>query len=168
MSQGVEGKGPRAADAPGRLQKVWGSVDEDGVYIEPIGRTKQEFKDETNINNIIAQIGRTKSTEWIEKNTAWMQQLGDRDVPDINYKELMDIVTGSEERFLQLPSDIRAGFQNDVATFLDFVQSENGEVELAELVAKAKPVASKLGSVMAASEEPATTRNPPSSDGDES
>lgn len=146
MSMQYGNEKTRDALADGRVRKYFSTIDEEGEIIEDKGRTKQEFAKDADINNIVSSIMRSGTTDWLEKHKEWLKEAGDVEVPDIDFKAAMDIVASSESRFAQLPSEIRSGFNNDPAEFLNFVQSENGAIELAELVARAKPVVTKAGS----------------------
>lgn len=147
MSQ-LLNEGIRAEDAPGRLVQVYSSLDEEtGEVIAPVGRTKQEFKDEVDINSIVKVILKTGKTDWLEANQAWMQQVGDTEVGSMTYKEVMDVVAGSAERFAELPSDVRSGFNNEASQFLDFVQGRGGVDELAAMIVAARSPVVKKGSV---------------------
>lgn len=175
-----ENQEPRAADAPGRLQKhfVIEVIDSETgeVTFEPDkGKTRQEFKEETDINVIVERMTDKQATDWLEQHEEWLKSAVDQTVPNIEYRELLAVVMDAEERFLDLPADVRAGFNNDPAEFMEFVQSEGGDIELAELVAKSRKKTKKAGSVAKASEpEPAhkqaaparPTEDPPSSGGD--
>lgn len=162
MSQGTEGRGLREQDAAGRVQLHFAWLDEETgeIVMEP-SRTKQEFADESDINNIIKNILRTGANDWLEKNDAWMKETGDVEVPNVNFRELMTTLAEANERFMGLPSAVRAGFGNDAAAFTDWVQSEGGNVELQELIDKAKPAAEKKGSVNEASKPAEPDGEPP-------
>lgn len=160
----------RDPNDPKRVRKHFGWVDEEtGEFIPDPGRTKQEFRDETDINKIVKDITKRGATDWLEKHDEWLKGAASVVVPNIDYKTLMDQIADAENRFTDLPSAVRKGFDNDPAKFLDFVQSEGGDVELQELLAKALPIVEKKGSVGAASapkepagkEPPAKSPTPP-------
>lgn len=161
---------------PKRVQAFFGYVDEEtGEWISDHGRTKQEFKEEADINRIVNNILQGGVSDWLERHEKWVQQAGDTKVPDLNYRELMTQVAECDERFMQLPSAVRAGFKNDPAVFLDFIQSEGGEVEIKELIKKANPIVVKAGSLQEGSkpkeaekpkEEIAVAKSPPSGEAD--
>lgn len=137
----------RAPDAPGRLQRYFSSIDpETGEEIMEQSMTKQEFADDADINKIVANIMKTGVSDWLDNHNDWVKNAGDVEVPNIDYKGMMDILADAEDRFMDLPSQVRAGFDNDPAVFMDWVQGEGGDVELQELIAKAAPKIVKKGS----------------------
>lgn len=80
--------------------------------------TKQSFKDECDINNIMMKYIRTGLVDHVNR---YQGRYGDfSDVPDM--LQAFDIIERSEEMFNSLPSDIRKDFNNDVVAFLEFAQ----------------------------------------------
>jgi len=55
------------------------------------------------------------------------------DIPAIDYHEALNIVADAESMFEELPSTIRAQFENDPHKFLEFVQDPNNLDEMREL-----------------------------------
>lgn len=94
----------------------------------------QSFKDEANINNIMAKFQRTGALEWVERNAGQYE-----DVSGVDFNESMDTVVRAREMFEELPSSIRDKFRNDPAAFFDFVNDPAHIDELREL-GLAKPV----------------------------
>lgn len=87
------------------------------------GRTKQSFKDETDINQIMARFIRTGALEFTNKHEP---RYGD--TTGINFQACMDVITSAQNMFKDMPSKIRNRFDNDPAKFLDFVNDpENTE-----------------------------------------
>lgn len=147
MSMGYGETVRRPADDDGRVQKFFSYVDEEGEIIQDKGRTKQEFAKEADINNIVGNILKTGSSDWLEKHEEWLKTARDSIVPDVEYREIMSIMADAGERFVELPSEVREGFNNDPAEFMEFVQSEKGDIDLAELIAVARPAVVKAGSI---------------------
>lgn len=77
-------------------------------------KTQQHFKDESDINNI---VNRFKDTEIIDHLNSTPLNYGDASAQ--TFTEAMFTVTQATEEFMQLPSDVRKHFKNDVALFLD-------------------------------------------------
>lgn len=86
--------------------------------------TKQSFKDECDINNIMKKY---KNTGMLPEMIKTQPQYGDfSEVSD--YMESMNIVLKAQEQFQNLSADVRNRFQNDPALFLDFANDpKNGE-----------------------------------------
>lgn len=91
-------------------------------------RTKQEFKRECDINNIVAQFHKTGGIEHVNK---FASQYGY--ATSVEFKDAMDLVTKGQQMFEALPSKIRRRFANDPMEFLDFVQDQNNAEEAAAL-----------------------------------
>lgn len=102
-----------------------------------LGRTKQAFKDECNINTIINRFLRTGVMDFAQKNQA---RYGD--VTGIEYQSAMNTVAAAKSLFNELPAQLRDRFDNEPALFLDFVQDKRNEEEARELgLLKPKPIA---------------------------
>lgn len=92
------------------------------------GRTKQEFKDESDINNIMARYMRTGL---LDNVTSKLPQYADLDGQTFN--DAMQIVAESKSLFEELPSKIRNEFENDPAKFLDFCHNPENRPRMAEM-----------------------------------
>lgn len=90
--------------------------------------TKQSFKQECDINNIMAKYQRTGAITHVKNNKA-MYGFASSD----SFTESMNIVATAQTMFNELPSSIRSKFKNDPARFLDFVQDEANADELVAL-----------------------------------
>ena len=88
------------------------------------GRTKQSFKDECDINNIMAKYQKTGAIAHVNKHGA---QYGFATSQD--FASAMRTVTVAQEMFDGLPSSIRNRFSNNPASFLDFVQDADNKEE---------------------------------------
>jgi len=101
-------------------------------------RTKSEFKDEADVNNIVAQC--------IKKAMALPS--GDRqpmfeDFSNIGtYQDAVSSVAQANEEFSHLPSELRAKFDNNVQSLIDFIgDPENKEEAISlGLLAEEAPV----------------------------
>lgn len=90
--------------------------------------TKQSFKDECDINNV---MGRYLSNGEIPQiNQTAPQYL---DVTGYDYQSAMELVAGAQSLFEEVPSNIRNRFQNDPAQFLDFCSNEKNREEMAQM-----------------------------------
>ncbi len=81
--------------------------------------TQQNFRDETDVNNILAKYKKTGLIDHINKyggQYADMPAEGD-------FHEAMTLVANAQSMFAELPAFIRAEFENDPARFLDFVDN---------------------------------------------
>lgn len=94
----------------------------------PFGRTKQSFKAECDINNILAKFARTGVIDFANKNEP---RYGD--VSGLEFQSAQLIIAQGKTMFQELPSALRARFENDPAQFLDFVADEKNRDEAREL-----------------------------------
>lgn len=93
-------------------------------------KTKQEFLEESDINNILE---RYEATGLAPQNpNAGMY--GDFSDPALqNYQEAMNMVIGAQELFERLPPKTRERFANDPANLIMFVQDPNNQAEAHQL-----------------------------------
>lgn len=98
------------------------------VYTDVSGpsRTKQSFRDECNINNIMKSFVRTGVLEHLNEHKP---NYGF--APALTFKEALDTVHEATDMFADLPSAIRTKFSNDPAEFLGFVENPDNRSELA-------------------------------------
>lgn len=113
-------------------------------------RTKQSFKDEVNVNNVIKKYRITGQMPM----TMGEPMYGDfSDVK--SYQESINIVMKADEQFKRLPSDIRKKFENDPAKFLEFVGNPDNHEEMVKMkLAKHKAVGDSKESPEAAKKVP--------------
>lgn len=90
-----------------------------GEVFTPPARTKQQFVDQCDINNIIKQYTKTGQFSHLSANLARGTYT---DLPDpIEFQDSMNLVIQAENAFATLPSKVRARFGNDPAEFLAFI-----------------------------------------------
>ncbi len=87
-------------------------------------RTKQSFKDETDINTIMARFQKTGMLEFVNKHEP---QYGD--VTALDFQSSMERVATSREMFAELPSKVRDRFENDPAKLLEFLDNPENKAE---------------------------------------
>lgn len=92
------------------------------------GRTKQSFKAECDINNIMARYLKTGVLEHVRQNVG--QYL---DVTGADFQEAQNLVAGATSMFHELPSHIRTKFDNNPAEFLKFMENPRNAEEAREL-----------------------------------
>lgn len=90
--------------------------------------TDQSFKDECDINTIMAKYQSTGELPYVnEAQAQWL------DVTGMDFHEHMQFIVEAENLFAELPSAIRDRFHNDPAEFLDFTSDDNNRTELAQM-----------------------------------
>lgn len=99
-----------------------------GLACPEKGRTKQSFKDECDINSIMAKYQKTGVLDFTRKNEP---RYGDCVGHEFN--SAMLVVAQGKTMFHELPSSIRAFFENDPARFLDFVDDPDNYSKMAAM-----------------------------------
>jgi len=92
------------------------------------GRTKQSFKDECDINNIMARYRTTRLLTWTNEN-----QPRYADCTGYDYQVAMQTITQANGLFQGMPSALRAEFDNDPQKFLAFCEDERNLPRLEEM-----------------------------------
>jgi len=88
------------------------------VFFPEQGRTKQSFKAECDVNNIVAKYQRTGVLAFNEKYEARYF-----DTTGIEFAQAMQVVAEGNQMFADLPSSLRKRFQNDPVAFMEFVHN---------------------------------------------
>lgn len=93
-------------------------------------QTKQAFKDECDINNILRRFEKTAIVEHLNRHEG---RYGDfTDVPQ-DYQACLDQVRNAEAMFMELPAKLRARFANNPGHFLAFVDDPANAQEMENL-----------------------------------
>lgn len=96
--------------------------------VDPITLTQQQFKDECDINTILAKYQKTRAYTHANNHQPNYGYVTSND-----FRESMEIVTNAQEMFDELPSSIRNKFRNNPEEFMDFVQNPENAPEMAVL-----------------------------------
>ena len=91
-------------------------------------RTKQSDSEDCEINNIMAKYMRTGAIDHFTTHEGSYS-----DTTGADFETAMNIVADAQTMFADLPSALRAKFENNPRNFLDFVQNEENAQEMAEL-----------------------------------
>lgn len=98
------------------------------VLVCGAGKTKQEFKDECDVELIVARFKRTGMVDHLQRGVPQFM-----DVSEVGtYRELVERMREAEAYFLGLPAEVRARFENDPARYVELLAGESGP-ELEEL-----------------------------------
>ena len=89
------------------------------------GRTKQSFKDETDVNNIIAKHARMGTLSHLEQ---FGGQYGD--FGDFDFQEAQNQIARANSMFEELPSAVRNQFANSPEKFLEYVNDPDNKDDL--------------------------------------
>lgn len=127
MSINLNNRTPLAE--PGRFLSAYSTKLSTGIsFPEESPVTRQEFKQECDINYILSQY--ELGYEVTHINEAAPQYL---DCSAETFREHMDYIAGAFSMFEELPAKLRARFDNDPAEFLDFCSHEKNRPEMAQL-----------------------------------
>ena len=91
-------------------------------------RTKQSFKDECQIDRILAKYVKTGILEHVNKHQASYGEVSGQ-----TFHEAMNTVIEAQAMFMDLPATIRDRFANDPGNFLDFVANPANSEEMQEM-----------------------------------
>lgn len=97
------------------------------VFTGP-SRTKQSFRDECDINNILRQFNVTGQLPVGSVQPQYGDFSGITD-----YQSALNAVMAAQDSFLQLPAKVRAKFDNDPALFVEFASDEANKDEMKAL-----------------------------------
>lgn len=100
-------------------------IDQALDFTGQVSRTKQEFRDECNINSIIRRF-RLEGRFPHGKPPPSMENYGDFCEAQ-DYLTALNTLKRADAQFYSLPSEVRERFDNSAAKFLDFVRPENLE-----------------------------------------
>ncbi len=144
-----------------------GVHNKDGSLKQPIyedGRTKQSFKDETDIQKIMARADKAGTISHLEKYEGIYA-----DFSDFDFHKQTTQLTRGREIFDELPAELRAEFSQSPSKFFAFVNDPANKEELRkklpdlaapgkQLIATKPPSADEEAAVAAASEPVASEK----------
>lgn len=108
-----------------------------GELFKPPPMTKQEFKRECDINNIIKEFQVSGQVTHINARAQQGQYL---DLPsDLDYQNSIEVARQAELAFMSLPAKVRDRFGNDPAEFLNFMGNPENLEESYKLGLRVKP-----------------------------
>ena len=114
--------------------------------VEENARTKQSFKDECDINELVRRFGLTGEMP----QTLEMPKSGDFGTMD--FHEAMNAVRQAEEQFMTLPAEMRARFGHDPGALIAFLEDEKNKDEAIKLGLVNPPVEKTRDVVMVVDE----------------
>lgn len=92
---------------------------ESGLHCTDPTRTQQQFKEECDINTIVMQFGITGQ---LPNNLRMPIQ--EEFVDTMTYHEALNKLIEADNKFMELPAEIRSQFQNDAGKFVAYVSDE--------------------------------------------
>lgn len=92
------------------------------------GRTKQNMKNESDINLIMSKYKKTGLVNFVNTRQAEYMQSN-----PVDFHEAMNVIAESNSLFADMPAYLRKRFNNDPGEFLKFVQDEENRAEMIDL-----------------------------------
>lgn len=97
------------------------------------GRTKQSFRDECNVNNILAKYRRQLGVDYLKQYAGYLTgSFGDVSGA-VDYQTALEKCSEAGEAFDAMPSKLRSRFENDPARLLAFLSDVSNRQEAIEL-----------------------------------
>lgn len=119
----------------GRRMTAYDGANEYGEVLPSM--TKQSFKDECDINNILSQYKQSGIISHINAQAAAGRYI---DLPEsVDLQEAFALVEQATGAFASLPAKVRDRFHNDPALFLAFCEDPKNADELVELGLREPP-----------------------------
>lgn len=112
-----------------RFQTQYDTFAHPTITCETESRTKQSFKDECDINNILSKYQKTGIVSHINQSEG---QYGDF-TSEQDYQTALNTVIQAQDMFSSLSAEVRDKFANDPAQFLKFVEKEENAEELIKM-----------------------------------
>lgn len=126
------------------------------------GRTKQSFKDSTDVNKILKKAQKAGTLSHLQKHGAYYG-----DFADFDFFEAQNALARARNMFGELPSEVRGEFQNDPGKFFSYVNNPENSGRLAELLpalaepGRQFPVVNRVAAVGGVSEPEASVADAP-------
>ncbi|WNK14797.1 MAG: internal scaffolding protein [Microvirus sp.] len=92
------------------------------------GRTKQSFKDECDINNLMAKYLKTGHMEHVNQALPRFECVSEHD-----FQSAQNLIADAKSMFENIPSAVRARFENNAGKLLDWVHDPKNVEEAASL-----------------------------------
>ena len=106
-----------------KIYSVYKVPKDEGITFSLPSLTQQHFKNDVDINQIIARYNRTGLLPQVEG-----AMCGDFDL-DLDYQTALNRVIAAQNAFEQLPAQLRKRFNNNPAELLSFVSDPNNRAE---------------------------------------
>jgi len=138
-----------------RIKTAHGPRTRHSITFTGQGRTKQNHKNETDINQIMARFQKTGTIDFVNTQKA---QFGD--ATGLEFQSAMETVASANEMFDALPSKIRERFNNNAQELLTFLENEDNRTEAVFLGLLKTPDTVAKETTKEADSEPPKTAEP--------
>lgn len=95
--------------------------------------TKQSFKEECDINNILKKYNRALGIEFLDQYSGYISGKFEDVSAGVDYRTALHQLSEAEAAFEAMPSKLRARFDNDPAMLLDFLGNSANREEAIDL-----------------------------------
>lgn len=102
--------------------------DDSGLKCDDESLTKQSFKDECDLNNLVKRFGVGTPIPVPSRMPTYGDFTGISD-----YRSALDAILAADDVFMALPPNIRERFENDPAALVDFCSDPSNRSEAMEL-----------------------------------
>ncbi len=123
--------------------------------------TEQSHKKACDVNQIMKRYIKTGVIDHIKTNAPQYM-----DVPAIDYTEAMALVASADSMFNELPAQARKHFNNDPAQFLEYVQTNEADIQLLHELGLTNPNTQPSNNVEQSAEGPEGSEATSNSEGD--
>lgn len=114
------------------VRTIFDPLDPPAQFDDEPSMTKQSFREESDINSIMARYAQTGYLVDPLKPSSVKPSFGDfGSVPDFHHAQ--EVLARSYELFDALPANVRARFANDPAVLLEFLSDESNRDEAVKL-----------------------------------
>lgn len=118
-----------------KIRKAYDKHERQGFETVGESLTQQHFAKEADIKTIIKKHDRTGIISHVARGVAHYG-----DYSEVNeYREALDMVNSANASFMELPSDVRAMFENDAGAFFEFATNPANDEKMVELGLKEAP-----------------------------
>lgn len=100
--------------------------------------TKQSFKDECDINNILKKYKRALGAEFLDQYQGFLDGKFEDVSAGVDYRTALHQISEADAAFEAMPAGLRARFDNDPGLLLDFLGDSRNRDEAIELGLLAK------------------------------
>jgi phage internal scaffolding protein len=130
MSISLTSRPPLSSLVHGFIRSAYSPISPISLSFPPESSfTRQEFRDECDINVIMRRYQSTGELPVLNQGTAQFLDVSS----SLLFQESMNFIAEAQSMFNDLPSSIRDRFANDPATFLDFCSNDSNRKELASM-----------------------------------
>lgn len=126
------------------------------VFPSEENRTKQEFKDECDINNLMSKYLKTGVLDWVNKNEPKYGEIS-----GLDFRQAQELIAEGATMFHELPASIRDTFQNDPSEFLEFASNPANKQEMAAMGLLSPAAMQALSEATTVQRESEDRANPP-------